>query len=39
MRLGSNGMFEISSQGMRDYFKDLFISNSRTQYLIAEHRR
>ena len=35
MRLGSNGMFEISSQGMRDYFKDLFISNSRTQKIGA----
>lgn len=35
MRLGSNGMFEISSQGMRDYFKDLFVSNSRTQKIGA----
>tara|TARA_R100000455_G_C6273477_1_gene131232 strand:- start:4505 stop:10054 length:5550 start_codon:yes stop_codon:yes gene_type:complete len=33
MRLGLNGMFEISSQGMRNYFKQLFISNSRTQHL------
>ena len=35
MRLGSNGMFEISSQGMRNYFKDLFVSNSRTQKIGA----
>ena len=33
MRLGLNGMFEISSQGMRNHFKQLFISNSRTQHL------
>ena len=35
MRLGANGMFEISSQGMRNYFKELFITNSRTQHLGA----
>lgn len=35
MRLGNNGMFEISSLGMRDYFKDLFVSNGRTQKIGA----
>ena len=32
-RLGANGIFEISSQGMSDYFKDLFRDNFRTQKL------
>ena len=34
MRLGANGMFEISSQGMRDYFKDLF-QGEKTQKIGA----
>lgn len=28
MKLGANGMFEISSQGMRNYFKGLFQGNA-----------
>ena len=35
IRLGNNGMFEISSLGMRDYFKDLFVSNTNTQKIGA----
>ncbi len=35
MRLGNNGMFEISSQGMRDYFKDLFKDKGDTQKIGA----
>jgi hypothetical protein len=35
MKLGGNGLFEISSQGMRDYFKDLFIASPRTVQLGA----
>jgi len=35
MKLGGNGLFEISSQGMRDYFKDLFIAAPRTVQLGA----
>ena len=35
MKIGGNGLFEISSQGMRDYFKDLFISEPRTVQLGA----
>ena len=34
-RLGANGIFEISQQGMSDYFKDLFRDNFRTQKLGA----
>ena len=34
-RLGLNGIFEISQQGMSDYFKDLFRDNFRTQKLGA----
>ena len=33
MKLGGNGLFEISSQGMRDYFKDLFIGEPRSVQL------
>jgi len=35
MKLGGNGLFEISSQGMRDYFKDLFIGEPRSVQLGA----
>ncbi len=34
-KLGVNGIFEISQQGMSDYFKDLFRDNFRTQKLGA----
>ena len=34
-KLGANGIFEISQQGMSDYFKDLFRDNFRTQKLGA----
>ena len=35
LRLGQDGMFEISSQGMRDWFRDLFISDGSTQKIGA----
>jgi len=35
LRLGQDGMFEISSQGMRDWFRDLFIADGDTQKIGA----
>jgi len=35
LRLGQDGMFEISSQGMRDWFRDLFIADGSTQKIGA----
>jgi hypothetical protein len=33
LRLGQDGIFEISSQGMKDWFRDLFIADGATQKL------
>ncbi len=35
LRLGQDGMFEISSQGMKDWFRDLFIADGSTQKIGA----